>query len=387
MKIRGTTLTTPIARHAIPDDSAVSSKPWSSQNTVDKLCPSFTESGSIITCQPVEGYPLEVAWQTKNLFNDVAWYESHGFTQQEDGSWLGYGVNKTCFTNTEKRPGAMYLTATMKTDVTTTPFYLIAYYTDGTVSPTLAASIPGETFTTKTLTTDPTKTVDYIKWTYGGGGFYYLKDVMISFVDHVYEPYAETANIIRYGKNIVNLDSMLNNRLTKDENGIYHLSGASGASGVWRFDIPIPANTPITFTFLDLKGQSPGRNALIYFSQAFADGTQGPGMWFGTSEAFPSKATLRYNSELLRFAIVPYGTAEGYYCEFSGLQVEIGETSTAYEPYREGDAVQAGQQIVALPGVNTFLADSGIITVSGKANPAAEIEKLKNAILAMGANV
>ena len=67
--------------------------------------------------------------------------------------------------------------------------------------------------------------------------------------------------------------------------------------------------------------------------------------------------------------------------------MEIGTTATEYEPYREGEAIQVGQQIVALPGVNTFLADSGVITVSGKANPAAEIEKLKNAILAMGANV
>lgn len=195
----------------------------------------------------------------------------------------------------------------------------------------------------------------------------------------------EGANIIRYGKNIVNLDAMLNSNLTKDENGIYHIS--KSVSSVWHFPIPIPANTPVTFTFLDLKGQSPGRNALISLSQAFADGTQGTGMWFGTSEAFPNKATLRYNSEYLRFAIVAYGGSEDYWCEFSGLQVEIGETPTAYEPYREGEAIQAGQQIAALPGVNTFLADSGVITVSGKANPAAEIEKLKNAILAMGANV
>ena len=60
MKIRGTTITTPIARHAVTDDSAVDKKPWSSKNTVDKLCPSFTERGALVTCNPVEGYPLEV---------------------------------------------------------------------------------------------------------------------------------------------------------------------------------------------------------------------------------------------------------------------------------------------------------------------------------------
>ena len=42
------------------DDQRVGSSIWSSKNTVDKLCPSFTESGTMVTCEPVETYPLEV---------------------------------------------------------------------------------------------------------------------------------------------------------------------------------------------------------------------------------------------------------------------------------------------------------------------------------------
>lgn len=60
MKIRGTTITTPLARSAVADDTSVSKKTWSSKNTVDKLCPTFTESGSVVNCEPVEGYPLGV---------------------------------------------------------------------------------------------------------------------------------------------------------------------------------------------------------------------------------------------------------------------------------------------------------------------------------------
>lgn len=60
MKIRGTTINTPIARSAVVKDAVVSDKPWSSKNTVDKLCPAFTESGYIVACEPVEGYPLQV---------------------------------------------------------------------------------------------------------------------------------------------------------------------------------------------------------------------------------------------------------------------------------------------------------------------------------------
>lgn len=42
------------------DDQAVGASTWSSKNTVDKLCPSFTKSGPAVTCEPVEGYPLTV---------------------------------------------------------------------------------------------------------------------------------------------------------------------------------------------------------------------------------------------------------------------------------------------------------------------------------------
>ena len=86
--IRGTTITTPLARTAVTDDTAVSKKPWSSKNTVDKLCPSFSERGAVAVCNPIKDYPLEVvstinakpdgsAWESitlthcgKNLFPD-----------------------------------------------------------------------------------------------------------------------------------------------------------------------------------------------------------------------------------------------------------------------------------------------------------------------------
>lgn len=60
MKIRGTAITTPVKPEAVVDDENICQKPWSSKNTVERLCPSFTESGAVVQCQPVEGYPLEV---------------------------------------------------------------------------------------------------------------------------------------------------------------------------------------------------------------------------------------------------------------------------------------------------------------------------------------
>lgn len=42
------------------DDTAVSANAWSSKNIVDKLCPAFKKTGTVVQCEPVEGYPLNV---------------------------------------------------------------------------------------------------------------------------------------------------------------------------------------------------------------------------------------------------------------------------------------------------------------------------------------
>lgn len=50
---------------ATPDDSAVGGRPWTSKRIVDALCPPFEASGGVVTCRPVEGYPLGVtaSWE------------------------------------------------------------------------------------------------------------------------------------------------------------------------------------------------------------------------------------------------------------------------------------------------------------------------------------
>lgn len=43
-----------------PDDTTITTKPWTSKKTVDALCPPFESSGGVVQCNPVEGYPLGV---------------------------------------------------------------------------------------------------------------------------------------------------------------------------------------------------------------------------------------------------------------------------------------------------------------------------------------
>lgn len=47
----------------INDGAVTTTDAWSSQRIVDTLCPAFKETGDIVTCNPVTGYPLSVSVQ------------------------------------------------------------------------------------------------------------------------------------------------------------------------------------------------------------------------------------------------------------------------------------------------------------------------------------
>lgn len=51
-----------------PDDTVVGADSWSSRKLIDTLCPGFTKTGAVVTCTPVEGYPLTVTSpEAKNI--------------------------------------------------------------------------------------------------------------------------------------------------------------------------------------------------------------------------------------------------------------------------------------------------------------------------------
>ena len=77
---------------------------------------------------------------------------------------------------------------------------------------------------------------------------------------------------------------------------------------------------------------------------------------------------------------------EGYLALVDSFQIEMGSTKTDYEPFR-GDTFGVGEPVLAIAGVNYIYADAGSVTVEGKADPVAIIEKLTNAVISLGGNV
>lgn len=55
------------------NDTTIGPDAWSSNNIVDKLCPSFEKTGLFVQCDPVEGYPLNIVADTKNQVRFSVW--------------------------------------------------------------------------------------------------------------------------------------------------------------------------------------------------------------------------------------------------------------------------------------------------------------------------
>ena len=73
----------------ICDEAIQEETVWTGKHTVDMLAPAFSESGSIVACQPVAGYPLTVTAQ-----------EGATITRHGKNLWdLKSGVSFVEFTN------------------------------------------------------------------------------------------------------------------------------------------------------------------------------------------------------------------------------------------------------------------------------------------------
>ena len=143
---------------------------------------------------------------------------------------------------------------------------------------------------------------------------------------------------------------------------------ASGSSYPrWGFAIYLPAGT---YT-LHAEEITPSKNEyFLYGTVMNADGTyqegcalrSGPNNHTRTVTLASGDSILLYdgNGGLLQQAI-------DLFAKFN-IQCETGTTATAYAPYR-GETFAPGEVVPALAGVNTLWAESGQITVTGRALP------------------
>lgn len=268
---------------AVVEDASVGVDMWSSKNTVDKLCPAFTESGAVVTCNPVAGYPLQVATQ---LPADGC----SGLTLRHFGENLlkpTLATNKTVtgVTFTVNGDGSITANGTATDQI----FYDIGK----------AQLVKGKKFTVVGCPEGGTTSTSF--------NIYFANNS---------EPYYETGN---------------------------------------GLELTAKATQNNTFRILIQKGCT------------LTDAVFRPAV-YETNEG--------------KTYSVNFGTTiNGGIYDWNRGVLEYGSDEDYSEMYFDG------QTINALDGVNTLWVDVGTNTVTGKADPVAVIEKLTNAILALGGNV
>lgn len=141
---------------------------------------------------------VEVVVKGKNLFDiDTVFGEMGGWTKQSDTSWyrinVGQVYQKVLFTNTSQKNGKLTLLVNQRTATTDESKKGIGYvivYTDGSTD--ILQPKVSDTFQYYTITTDESKTVDRIQFTYNYNFPTYIKEIMISWGEpSAYEPYVE----------------------------------------------------------------------------------------------------------------------------------------------------------------------------------------------------
>ena len=150
------------------------------------------------------------------------------------------------------------------------------------------------------------------------------------------------------------------------------------------------AKPSTTYTISYKSSRTGPKGGGVYIRSYAADGTMS--MLVDKSNELNGSFSFATKADTWRLQIIFYGNREEEprdevnYSEFSKIQLELGGAATTYERY-EGDTFAPNEQITTIKGINTLYTDSGEITVSGKADPVKIIEKLTNAIIALGGNV
>lgn len=412
------------------DDTVIASdKTWSSKNTVDKLCPTFTESGSVVACEPVEGYPLEVA--SKIIPKQSGSGDPSPENVRPIESWTGaklwqggknllkrpmeynpsYVPFEECFF---LKAGTYYFSVKPRV-AGVWRFYISLYYPDGTVDGT-NCPVPNRADDPNSFGLYFTKIGDSGRWggyangsaTYGivelvhdsyiainygnneTENLFYDVQLEVGSVGTEYEPYTEAEEItIDFGQAVYGGSyNWKTGELTVDKQYIT-VDGNCVFNGNSVYD---RTNSTNRFVVVPNTGFQSHKLAKL---EAWSDMllvAEGIDVWVTDNAKTINRFMVDVGTNLhinISNESLGISTEDDYdtrtnkfksFCEAHPLHFVL--------PLAEHITIQlTPQEILALHGVNTMYTDTGDTTVSGRADTSAVIEKLTNAIIALGGNV
>lgn len=199
----------------------------------------------------------------------------------------------------------------------------------------------------------------------------------------------EASQITRCGKNLIPKTEPR----TETRNGTtfaLNEDGSVSISGTPADNSSIYLTTELSVEHLRGKqvtvNHNVGENVYLAINLFYNDGTDTSWNWLRGNRADSLTKVVPSNARKMEAFVVALSDFNGDPMTFYP-QLEFGSAATAYEPYKEAETFMPGEPIPALSGTNAIFADTGLVTVTGRADPVAIIEKLTNAIVALGGNV
>ena len=336
---------------------------------IDGLCRPFETSGSVVTCRPVVDHPLEVEWRRKNLI---------------DKNELIYG-NELLTSTGQTTPSSMwYTTPFIKIEPSTT------YTASGFSSNAVCMYDVKQSFISfernSTFTTGPN--VQYVRLNSLTNG-YDTPQLEIGTTATTYEPYAETATIIRCGKNLASTDILVGASGITETDGVF--SGTVNSFYYATRNIGfVPAEAfeegqQYVFSLYAKKGTA---ESTPYMVIRYTDGTQGATLNADANitavDDFVRYAPVSVAGKTVQGVWLSYGVGGTDTLYIKDIQVEKGNIATAYEPYN-GGTFAPGDPVPALAGINTLCVDTGTITVTGRADYTHKFDDILDRITALEA--
>lgn len=189
-------------------------------------------------------------------------------------------------------------------------------------------------------------------------------------VDDV-SPIEHTAKAKVSGKNLLNADGLINAAFSKNADGSFTFTKNGSARFTNFVDISIPTNTIISVSATKIEGTADG----FAFQSLNQDGTYtsivslSPAKTYASAKVTNKPATIRL--------YLGSDEVDGAYLNISGLQIEIGNTATEYEPYIDPSTVtvtRCGKNLLEIKAKSTTSAgitytvnEDGSVTANGTA--------------------
>lgn len=390
------------------DDTKAGADAWSSKNTVDRLCPAFTESGSVVACEPVEGYPLEVVSKIEPV-------QSGSGDPSPDNIRPITGHSAVKLTRCGKNLLKLALTSGTYNGLT------VSVYEDGRIDVKGTATGGSINLQERLVLTPGTYTFsvgghinlgsngDCI-WVYGDG-------VAMMFNDRSERAFTvtETSTVRVYFYTVsgtqyditIYPQIELNDSATEYEpyrGETFEIDlGQTVYGGNLDWNTGVLTIDMATLSDINLQGRNYPENTEFVSGYVVSN-------WREPSSPIlcDKLPVINWDDNNKWTQLAPYAW---YYNGTVGVAVPksiIGVTDNdnnesitqkisdyvnnlnltiAYKLIEPITIQLTPQEILALSGINTLYSDTGDTEVTGRANPAAVIEKLTNAILSLGGNV